>query len=215
MDPVGVEPLGANAAIPHGSVWPVATLFGASLAAAAALGAWIAAWIAGLPRPWFVLDWMAEHALWGTLVGVALACLLRCVARFDPTLSDAGRRRAAAARLSATCVALGLVALAAQLAGRRGEAWESAAIELLGAGLGLWCVWMLLGRRLAGAVRFDALPRLDPARVAVGLALLTLPLAAGIRRLPLDGPSGAQRPEIAARVLPASLLEAWQVMLGQ
>lgn len=191
-----------------GGVWPVAVLFGALSASAAALGAWLVAFASGATRPWFVLDWTAEHALWGTLAGASMALVVRFGAPLDPELADLGRRRAAAARLSVVCVGFGLVALAALAAGGRPEAWERVARELVGALAGLAGAWVLLARRLGGAWRMRALPSLDPLRTAVFLSVLTLPLAAGVRRAPLDG---AQ----ASRGLPASLPEAWQVMLGR
>lgn len=198
-----------------GGVWPVAALFGALTAASAALGAWLAAWVSGSARPWFVLDWLAEHALWGTLAGALLTVVLRLGARFDPSLSDLGRRRAAVARLTVLCVGLGLLALTALLAGSRGEAWSHIAIELAGAGLGLGLAFALLARCLAGSLRFEALPGLDPLRTAVLLAVVTLPLAAGPRRAPLDAPPPRMHAGIALWQLPASLPAAWQVMLGR
>ena len=196
-----------------GGVWPVAALFGALSAAAASLGAWAAAWLAGGERPWFVLDWIAEHALWGTLIGVVLTLVLRLGARFDPELSDLGRRRAAAARLSTVCVGLGLFCLTAVLAGNRGAAWQRVTIELVGAAAGLGLAWVLLGRRLAGSARFAVLPVLDPLRVAVLLAVVTLPLAAGVRRAPLDAQGPAVRTERALSQLRASLPAALAVAL--
>lgn len=190
-----------------GGVWPVAVLFGAIGASAAALGAWLAALAGGATRPWFVLDWTAEHALWGTLAGGLVAAIVRLGAALDPELADAGRRRAAAARLAIVCVGSGLLALAALLAGGRGEAaWWRVVLELCGAAAGLGLAWTLLARFLAGRTRVEALPALDPLRTAVLLAVLTLPLAAGVRRAPSDAPhvSGG---------LPSSLHEAWQVML--
>ena len=190
----------------HGGVWPVAVLFGALGATAAAFGAWLAALAGGATRPWFVLDWTAEHALWGTLAGALVAAVVHFGAPFDPVLADAGRRRAAAARLATVCVGLGLVALAALVAGGRDEAWSRVALELCGAAGGLVLAWTLLARLMTGRLRIEALPAIDPLRTAVLLAVLTLPLAAGVRRAPLDAPPAAAR-------LPASLSDAWQVML--
>ena len=198
-----------------GSVWPVAALFGATTAASAALGAWLAAPLGGAARPWSVIDWVAEHALWGTLLGGLLALVLRLGARLDRQLDQEARRRAAAARLAALCVALALFTLAGALAGPRAALWERALPALGGAALGLALAWTLLGRWLAGGSRFQVLPHLDPARVAALIALLTLPLYQGVRHAPdaatqaalLSSPAGAHEP-------PASLLDAWQVMLG-
>ena len=191
-----------------GNVWPVAVTFGAVGASAAALGAWLAALASGALRPWFLLDWTAEHALWGTLAGALVALIVRFGAPFDPALADLGRRRAAAARLALVCVGLGLVALAGVSASGRAQAWTQVAFELSGALAGLALAWLALARRLGGGLRPHALPSLDPLRTAVFLSVLTLPLAAGVRRAPLDGPEPSGRP-------PASLSEAWQVMLGR
>lgn len=191
-----------------GDVWPTAVLFGAVGASAAALGAWLAALASGATRPWFVLDWTAEHALWGTLAGALIAVVVHLGAPHDPALADVGRRRAAAARLATVCVGLGLLALAGLVGGGRGEAWPRLALQLCGAGAGLALSWTLLARALAGRAAAGALPALDPLRTAVLLAVLTLPLAAGVRRAPLDAPTALAR-------LPASLPAAWQVMLGR
>lgn len=192
----------------HSGVWPVAVLFGAVGASAAALGAWAAALASGVAAPWFVLDWTAEHALWGTLAGALMAAVVHFGAPFDPVLADLGRRRAAAARLAMVCVGLGLVALAALVAGGRGAVGSRLPLELCGAAIGLFAAWKLLARALAGRARVDALPALDPLRTAVMLAVLTLPLAEGVRRAPLDAAP-------APNALPASLDDAWQVMLGR
>jgi hypothetical protein len=186
----------------------VAVLFGAVGASAAALGAWLTAVASGAGAPWFVLDWTAEHALWGTLAGALMAAVVHFGAPFDPTLADLGRRRAAAARLATIGVGLGLVALAASAAGGRPAAWSSVTRELCGAALGLVAAWTLLARGLAGRSRVAALPALDPLRTAVLLAVLTLPLAEGVRRAPLDVAR-------APAHLPDSLGDAWQVMLGR
>jgi hypothetical protein len=192
----------------NGDVWPVAVLFGAVGASAAALGAWLAALASGATRPWFVLDWTAEHALWGTLAGALIAAVVHFGAPLDPALADAGRRRAAAARLATVCVGLGLVALAALVAGGRGGSWWRLVPELCGAAVGLALAWTLLARALGGRARAAGLPALDAPRTAVLLAVLTLPLAAGARRAPMDAPSTLAQ-------LPASLPDAWQVMLGR
>lgn len=203
------------------AVWPVAALYGALTAAAAALGAWLAAGTSELVRPWSLLDWVAEHALWGTLLGALLALVVRLGARLDPALRDPGRRRAASARLAAISVALGLVALTGALAGSRAGTWGRAWPALASAWLALGATWALLGRSLAGRSRFRALPRLDPARVAVLIALLTLPLAPGVRHGPQGEVGGGSsqaslvgRPPAAASA-PESLLDAWRVMLGR
>lgn len=191
----------------HNGVWPVAVLFGAVGASAAALGAWLAALASGAAVPWFVLDWTAEHALWGTLAGALMAAVVHFGAPFDPALADLGRRRAAAARLAVVCVGMGLVALAALVGGGNGSAWPRLPVHLSGAAVGLVFAWMLLARALAGRARVHALPSLDPLRTAVLLAVLTLPLAEGVRRAPLDDARAVVRP-------PDSLGDAWQVMLG-
>jgi len=198
------------------TVWPVAALYGSISAAAAALGAWLANWTSGAARPWAVLDWVAEHALWGTLLGGLLALVVRLGARFDPALNVASQRRAATARLSAVCVALGLLALAGAWAGPRPQAWGSALPALAGGGIALALAWALLGRGLAGGARFRALPHLDPARVAVLLAVLTLPLAPGVRHASEDTAQASLsgRPALRAGA-PASVIDAWRVMLGR
>lgn len=203
------------------AVWPVAALFGAITAASASLGAWLAAWGAGLERPWSVLDWVAEHALWGTFLGALLALVVRLGARVDPALREGGRRRAAGARLTCVCVALALAAVTGTLAGSRPEAWARSLPVLAGAWGALLVAWALLGRGIAGRARFGALPSLDPARVAVLIALLTLPLAPGVRHAPLLGASEVvgQRASLVARPdaggpAPESVLEAWRALLG-
>jgi hypothetical protein len=203
------------------TVWPVAALFGSVTAAAASLGAWLAAWATGLERPWSVLDWVAEHALWGTLLGALLALVIRLGARFDPALRDGDRRRAAGARLAGVCVALSLAAVTGAVAGTHAQAWGRFLPVLAGAWGALLAAWALLGRGLVGRARFAALPSLDPARVAVLIALLTLPLAPGVRHAPQLG--GGQevgnqaslvgRPEAGPQA-PESVLEAWRVLLG-
>jgi hypothetical protein len=206
------------------AVWPVAALFGAVTAAAASLGAWLAAWAAGLDRPWSVLDWVAEHALWGTLLGGLLALVVRLGARVDPTLRAGDRRRAAGARLSGVCVALALAAVTGALAGSHPQAWARSLPVLAGAWGALLVAWALLGRGIAGRARFGALPSLDPARVAVLIALLTLPLAPGVRHAPVQGDgggSGARGTQAslvgraaAPAAAPESVLEAWRALLG-
>lgn len=198
-----------------GTVWPVAALYGAISAAAAALGVWVASWLSGAARPWAVLDWVAEHALWGTLLGGLLALVVRLGARVDPSLVAAGQRRAASARLAAACVALGLLALAGASAGSRPQAWGHALAALAGGGFGLALAWTMLCRGLAGGARFRALPNLDPARVAALLALLTLPLAQGVRHAPESASQASLLGRgVAVRAqAPDSVLEAWRVML--
>jgi hypothetical protein len=206
------------------AVWPVAALFGAISAASASLGAWLAAWAAGLERPWSVLDWVAEHALWGTCLGALLALVVRLGARADPALRDAACRRAAGARLAGTCVALTLAAVTGAVAGSQPLAWARSLPVLAGAWGALLLAWILLGRGIAGRARFGALPSLDPARVAVLIALLTLPLAPGVRHAPLlGGADGTGSPSAQASLVgraappaeaPETVLEAWRALLG-
>jgi|SRR5688572_8885786 len=208
--------VGAGALSARGSarcaVWPVAALFGATCAAAAASGAWLAA---RSDRPWTLFEWAAEHALWGTAVGVALALVVRCGARLDPWLGDAGRRRAAGARLSAICVgALGL-ALLVSLAAGRPQLWPAALRLLAGAAIGWLACWFLLARSIGRSARFSSLRELDPLRVAVAIALLTLPLASSGERTEASvSTAGLTLPVSTSVAAPATLLEAWRMLLG-
>jgi hypothetical protein len=198
----------AHASIERGptrfAVWPVAALFGATSAAAASSGAWLAARPGAAGRPWTLVEWGAEHALWGTAIGAALALLLRCGARVDPSLGDAGRRRAASARLAVLCVAAGGLALLAALAGPHTELWSNALRLLAGASLGLGAAWYALARWVGRGARFASLPALDPSRVSVALALLTLPLASSGER----GWTERAAAELAFVAAPAAALGA-------
>src|SRR5262245_4267944 len=210
--------VGASAVCARGSarsaVCPVAVLFGATLAAAASSGAWIAARPGAAGRPWTLLEWSAEHALWGALVGVVLAFVVRQGARFDPWLRDAGRRRAASARLSAVCVAALGLALTLKLATASPNAWPNALRMLAGAALGFAGCWFLLVRGIARAPRFASLPELDPTRVAAAVALLTLPLAStGEREDPNAAAAALVLPVAAHSVPPSTLVEAWRRLL--
>jgi hypothetical protein len=212
---VGTCAISARASARH-ALWPAAALFGATSAAAAASGAWLAAQPA---RPWTLPEWAAEHALWGTFVGVALALVVRLGARFDPWLRDCGRRRAAAARLAAICVAaLGLmlvVPLLVPLAASRADAWPNALRVLAGAGLGAGACWLLLVRSIARRTRFAALPELDPLRVAVAIAVLTLPLAsAGERQAPSASTASIASRAAPPAARPTTLLDAWRMLLA-
>ena len=194
----------AHASIERGptrfAVWPVAALFGATSAAAASSGAWLAARPGAAGRPWTLVEWGAEHALWGTAIGAALALLLRCGARVDPSLGDAGRRRAASARLAVLCVAAGGLALLAALAAPHTDLWPNALRLLAGASLGLGAAWYALARWVGRGARFASLPALDPSRVSVALALLTLPLASSGER-----GAAAELAFVAAPAAPAAV----------
>lgn len=199
-----------------GSAWPVAALFGACSAAVGAAASWAIAPALGGSRPWGLLVWCAEHALWGTVLGTVIAAFLRLGARYDPLLLDGAHRRAAAARVVPACVALCLLALAAP-AGADLVRWQRALFAAASAGLFGVAAARLLAGALAGSRRFEVLPRLDAARVAVLIALLTLPLAGGA--------SGKDASSVQAAGLlgdapgslgaPASLVAAWHVMLGE
>jgi hypothetical protein len=183
-----------------GSVWPVAVLVGASASASLAFGAWFAGRVSGEPVPWTASEWVAEHAVWGTLAGALVSLVLRCGAHWDPTLRDPTARRAAAARLAGIWVAVGVICLTAIAAGGRSVASAPILGLLLGAAL-----WILAVRAWLGdSQRLLALPRLDPVRVAVLLAVLTLPLRNGIQ----------PEPGMGAEDLVPSLWTAWRVMLG-
>lgn len=201
------------------SVWPAGALFGGISTGAAALGVWLGAPLLGATRPWALADWVAEHALWGTLAGASVALVVALGARWDPSLAHPGRRRAAAARLAVLCGLLGLLALVGALAGPGLEAWGRALPQLALGGTAATLGGLLLGRFLAGRERRRVLPPLDPARVAVVLALVTLPLAQGVRHAPdqlLGGFTLASAPvEPPDPATPTSLVEAWQVMLGR
>ena len=172
-----------------GSVWPTAVLAGASLASASAAGAWIGGVAVGGDPTWNFAVWSAEHALWGTGVGALVALGLRVVGRRRPLLSEPVRRRALGLRLTVGLVAAGLaLPFVIFLAQDPSSRALGPLLGLLG-GAGLWT---LVARRRRG------LSRLDPARVAALVALVTLPLANAF--------------EIAAGP-PPSLLEVWRILL--
>ena len=175
-----------------GSVWPVAVLFASGGCALVSTGAWVSARAVGVVPPWPLLLWIAEHAMWGTLIGIGISLILRLGARFDPRLIDASERRAAAARLALIWVGLAFVCLAGLIGTRHAPAPAPLVGLLIGALLSVLVARLCLGR----LDRWGELRRLDPARVAVCVALLTLPLATGIHA----GPS--------------SLWGAWRALLG-
>lgn len=156
------------------------------------MGAWLSARAAGVVPPWPLLTWTAEHAMWGTLIGIGISVVLRLGARFDPRLGAASERRAAAARLALVWVSLAFLCMAVLLAKRSSPAMAPLLGLLLGALLSVLIARICLGR----LDRWGELRRLDPAKVAIWVALLTLPLASG-----LPG-------------VPGSLWGAWRVLLG-
>ena len=169
-----------------GGVWPAAILVGASSAACLAAGAWV-----GSPSPSVhFLPFVAEHALWGSAFGAAVTLALRLGSSRNPALELAALRRTVAVRATPAAVTLAvLLAL-----GFLGDSSRAALAAGLGAALG-GAVW-LGGLRLWLRYRNLAeIPRLDSARVAALVAVLTLPLA--IER------AGA-----------VSLLEAWRSCLA-
>jgi hypothetical protein len=174
-----------------GSVWPTALLAGGVSAAALAAGTWIALEAAGARPDFGFADWVAEHAVWGMAAGLVVTWILRLGRRVDPALSSPQARRAAALRLGlVSSLALWLVVAATTRA-------LALAPEFVLGGLlaGLALLLFVARLWLRSLRRVSALPRLDPLKVAVGLALLAAPLQDG----------GAA----------ASLRAAWQVMLGE
>ncbi len=172
-----------------GGVWPAAILVGASSAAALSAGTWLGGWTGTSALPSFP-HWVAEHALWGTVLGATVTFGLRLGSSHNPALRVDARRRTVAAR--ATPVGVGLAFLVA-LIGLAGSLGAAAGPALgLAAGAGAWFAGLRLW--LAGS-RSGELPRLDPARVAVLVALLTMPLASSA--------SGG-----------AWLLDAWRAVLA-
>lgn len=177
-----------------GSVWPTAVLTGASLAAAGSAGAWVGGVATGAHPSWSIAVFSAEHALWGTAVGALAALALRLAGRRRPGLLDPARRRALAWRVTRVAVGLGLVLpFLLALAANPSPGALRAALGPLAGVLAGTLVWALAARRARG------LPRLDPARVAVLVALVTLPLANAF--------------EIASGA-PTSLVEVWRGLLN-
>ncbi len=177
-----------------GSVWPTAVLAGASLAGVAAAGAWFGGAVTGAEVRWNLAVWTAEHALWGTAAGAVVALVLRLVQRALPAIADPTRRRILGRRWTVRLVSAGLLAVVVWQAS--GAGLQSLPSPVFGplfgllAGIGLW---IALARRVGGLVR------LDPARVAALVALVTLPLANG-----LDPGAGTAW----------SLLGAWRALLA-
>jgi hypothetical protein len=153
-----------------GGVWPAAILVGASCAAAMSAGAWLGARVdhPSLPP---LAQWIAEHALWGTVLGAAVTLALRLGSSRNPALLVAARRRWIAVRATPAGVGLAFAFALLALAG------SPAALlgPLVGLGVGAAAWFALLRACLAGS---RELPRLDPARVAVLVAVLTVPLVA-------------------------------------
>ena len=193
----GPQTHGLASALPDvglGSVWPTAVLAGATLASTCAAGAWIGGVAVGSDPTWNFAVWSAEHALWGTAAGALVALGLRAAGRRRPALADPAHRRALGLRLTVVLVvcALALPFVLALITGGTGGP-AAAQGPLLGALAGgvLW----FLAARLAPSLR-----RLDPARVAALVALVTLPLANAF--------------EISAEA-PPSLLEVWRTLLAR
>lgn len=190
----GPQTHGLASALPDvglGSVWPTAVLAGATLASTCAAGAWIGGVAVGSDPTWNFAVWSAEHALWGTAAGALVALGLRVAGRRLPALADPARRRALGLRLT---VGLVVCALALPFALALGEAGLARALGPLLGALGGAVLWFLAARRA------PSLRRLDPARVAALVALVTLPLANAF--------------EISAGA-PPSLLEVWRILLAR
>jgi hypothetical protein len=189
-----------------GSVWPASVLVGACASAVLSAGAWLGVVVGGQRVPWPFAMWVAEHALLGTALGAIASVLLLLGRGFDPLLRDARERRAAAVRLTllwSAVAQLCLISLAGPLA-----RVPTGLVAGFAVGLGLWIP--ALRAWLGPGARVSRLPRLDPARAVVLVALLTLPLAGGLTL----GSPGAERPGGSAPV-PASLWRAWQFMLAR
>ena len=173
-----------------GSVWPVAVLCGAVSAAVLAASAYVGVEASGVAPAFGFGAWVGQHALWGTLAGVAVTWILRLGHRLDPQLAEPSARRAAAARLATFGVLIGLACLAASSRAPLERLGFVAGALLAGIGALLYLarLWLRSLRRIV------ALPRLDPLRVAAVVALLLVPLQ-------YESPG-------------ASLARAWRVMLG-
>jgi hypothetical protein len=172
-----------------GGVWPAAILVGASSAATMSAGAWLGASISSSQLP-SLPYWIAEHALWGTVLGAAVTLGLRLGSSRNPALLVDARRRSIAAQVTPVTVGLAFALALLILAGSPLAAAGPLAGLALGGGL-----WFLGLRRWLAGVRPRDLPRLDPARVAVWVAVLTVPLA-------LRGADGAR------------LVDAWRAVLA-
>lgn len=189
-----------------GSVWPASVLVGAVASAVLAAGAWLGVALGGTRVPWPFDMWIAEHALLGTALGTIASVLLLLGRRFDPLLCDARERRAAAVRLTLLWSAVAQLCLIS-LAGSLSRVPTGL---IAGSAVGL-CLWIPALRAWLGpGAHVSRLPRLDPARAVVLVALLTLPLAGG---LTLQS-RGAGRPG-GSEPVPASLWRAWQFMLAR
>ncbi len=178
------------------TVWPTAALLGALASGSLSGGAWLGAAIEGVGRPVGMLRWTAEHAVWGTLFAVAVALATHAAPAgrgvWRGVSRDPARRRALAGRvvlLAVVCAHFGLAAAAAW----RGHVGLG---PLLGLFAGLFAVAAGVRLGLRCSLHLGDLPALDPVRVAVLLAAVTLPVTASVS------------------AAPPSLLPAWRAMLG-
>jgi hypothetical protein len=188
-----------------GSVWPASVLVGSVASALLGAGTWIGAAAGDVRAPWPFVVWTAEHAATGAALGALASAVFLAGARLDPLLRDLAQRRAASTRLTLLWCALAPVCLAA-LAGPLERVRPEA---VLGFAAGL-LAWLPIARAWLGPrPEIAAVPRLDPARVAVVVALLTCPLAGGMAL-----PTKAAETTGACAPLGASLWRAWQVMLA-
>jgi hypothetical protein len=174
-----------------GSVWPVALLSGGLSAALLSAGVWVGLEASGAQPRFGFADWVAEHALLGLLAGLLVTGLLRLGRPLDPRLACARERRAAALRLGV----LGSLAVLCVLAASSRALFDRPFFVLTGLLAGAAAATLCLRLWLGSLRRARELPRLDPLKVAVLLALVLAPLQDG----------GAA----------ASLRGAWQVMLGE
>ncbi len=182
---------------PGETVWPAAALLGALGSGLLSAGAWVGAALDGVGRPVGVVRWTAENAVWGTLFAVAVALSTHAAARAPrlaggPALADLPARRATAARLVMLAVVCAHFALAAAAAAR-GELGAGPLLGLVG---GLVAVAAVVRAGLRCSLHLGDVPALDPVRVAVLLAAVTLPVTGSLS------------------AAPPSLLPAWRAMLG-
>jgi len=197
-------------------VWPATVLLGAGCAASVAAGVWIGALSLSERPPWPLGKWVAEHALWGTAAGALTALALRLLSVWRHGLRDPDVRRRLGARSVSLGVVLGFAPLLATHA--RGAAETLGPLAGLACGLLAWAIVLRIWLH-APARRLDP-PALDAPRVAIAVALLTLPLAGN--RTPRAEPEdhstlpATESPPAGERNVPSptSLREAWQVMLG-
>ena len=137
-----------------GGVWPAAILVGASSAAVLSTGAWLGAWASAPSLPALPF-WVAEHALWGTVLGATVTFGLRLGSSRNPALRVHACRRSIAARATPAGVGLAFVLVLALLAGSLGAALGPALG--LAAGAGAWFVglrlWLAEVLRLVMVVR--------------------------------------------------------------